>query len=153
MHSGESPFFIPHYISNFSRYMKIAISSTYRPGFSARWSQRVLSMIGVILRCRPTEAKGDLALPTKRKFLRIFVMERSLHYATFTICDVVSLILLHIISTIILRCQDSIFFAILLVGLVGCSYWVGRSVNKRRHGGWGWASGKGFIFRYGKVDI
>jgi hypothetical protein len=30
--------------------------------------------------CRPTETGGDL---NNRKFLRILMMERSLHYATF----------------------------------------------------------------------
>jgi hypothetical protein len=76
---------------------KIAISSTYSPGFSARESQRASSMIGAMLSCRPTETGGDLALPSNRKFLRMLVMERSLHRATFAICDVVSLFLLRII--------------------------------------------------------
>ena len=80
-----------------SSHRKIAISSTYRPGFSARWSQRASSMIGAILRCQPTETGGDLALPNNRKFLRMLVIERSLHCASFAICDVVSLFLLHII--------------------------------------------------------
>jgi hypothetical protein len=54
-------------------------------------------MLGAILGCRPTETGGDLALPNNRKFLRMLVIERSLHCATFAICDVVSLLLLYII--------------------------------------------------------
>jgi hypothetical protein len=76
---------------------KIAISSTYEPGFSARWPQRASSMLGTILDCRPTETGGHLALPNNRKILRMLEIERSLHCATFAICDVVSLFLLHII--------------------------------------------------------
>lgn len=55
-------------------------------------------MIGVILGCRPTEAGGDLALPNNRKFLRMFVIQRSLHCATFAICGVVSVFLLYIMN-------------------------------------------------------
>jgi hypothetical protein len=40
---------------------------------------------------RPAGTEGDLALPNNRMFLRMLVMERSLHFATFTIWDVVSL--------------------------------------------------------------
>lgn len=54
-------------------------------------------MKGAILGSRLTETRGYLALPNNRKFLRILVMERSLQCAYFTICDVVSLFLLHII--------------------------------------------------------
>jgi hypothetical protein len=45
-------------------------------------------------------------------FFRTLVIERSLHFATFAICDVVSLFLLRIIWTVILRCQGSVFLAI-----------------------------------------
>ena len=38
-------------------------------------------MTGAIVGCRPTETGGDLTLPNNRRFLRIFVIERSLHYA------------------------------------------------------------------------
>lgn len=82
-----------------SSHQKIAISSTYRPGFSVRWPQRASSMIGAILRCRPTGTGRDLALPNNRKFLRMLEIERLLHCATFAfaICDVASLFLLNII--------------------------------------------------------
>lgn len=45
---------------------------------------------------RPAEI-GDLTLPNSRMFLWIFVIERSVHFATFAICDVINLFLLRII--------------------------------------------------------
>jgi hypothetical protein len=58
----------------------------------------VASMIGSILGCRPTEPRGDLVLPNYRKLLRMLLIERSIHCASFTICDVVNLVLLHIMD-------------------------------------------------------
>jgi hypothetical protein len=52
-------------------------------------------------------------------FLQIFVIERSEHFASLAICDAVSVFLLCIIWTIIVRCQDTRFRAILLWYL-GC---------------------------------
>lgn len=46
---------------------------------------------------RPTRTGGDLALPNNLIFLRILVAERSLHFAAWAICDIVSAFLLHII--------------------------------------------------------
>ncbi|EPS27391.1 hypothetical protein PDE_02334 [Penicillium oxalicum 114-2] len=45
-------------------------------------------MVGAIRGSRSTDTRGNLAPPNNREFLRISVIERSLHYATFAICDV-----------------------------------------------------------------
>lgn len=56
---------------------------------------------------------GELGLPNNRIFLRMLVIERSLHFASLAICDVVSLFLLLIMCKIMLRCQGLRFRAIL----------------------------------------
>ena len=95
-----------------SSHRNIAISSTYRPGFSVRWSHSASSIRGVMLGGRPAGTGGALAVPNNRKFLRIWVTERSVHFALPAICAVVNFFLLCIIWTIISRCQDSRFRAI-----------------------------------------
>jgi len=46
---------------------------------------------------------GELGLPNNRMFLRMLVIERSLHFASFAICDIVRLFLLLIMCIIMLR--------------------------------------------------
>lgn len=62
----------------------------------------------------PVRIWGDLAVLNCCMFLRIFVIERSEHFASLAICDVVSVFLLCIIWAIIVCCQDLRFRAILL---------------------------------------
>ena len=96
-----------------SSHRKLAISSIYKPGISARWSQRASSITGVMLGGGPGGIVGELGLPNNLMFLRTLVIERSLHFASLAICDVVSLFLLIIMCTIILRCHGFRFRAIL----------------------------------------
>lgn len=69
-------------------------------------------MTGAMLGYRPTWTGGDLALPNNRMFLGILVTERSLHFGTFAIYDMVNLFLLNIRWPISLHCQGS-----MLVGM------------------------------------
>ncbi|KAL5362014.1 hypothetical protein BJX96DRAFT_153267 [Aspergillus floccosus] len=62
---------------------------------------------------RPTWTTGELALPNNLIFPRILVTESSLHFAAWATYDVVSLFLLYTIRTIMLRCQESRFPALL----------------------------------------
>lgn len=96
-----------------SSHKKLPISSTYKPGISARWSQKTSSVTGVMLGGGPGVIVGELGLPNNLIFLRVLVIERSLHFARLAICDIVSLFLLIILCTIILYCQESWFRAIL----------------------------------------
>lgn len=77
----------------------------------------------------PVRIWGDLAVPNCRMFLRIFVIERSEHLASLAICDVVSVFLLRIIWTIIVRSQDSRFRAILLALYVDGTLVVGCVIS------------------------
>lgn len=45
----------------------------------------------------PVGTGGDLESPNTRMFLRMLVTERSLHLATFAICEMASLFLLSVI--------------------------------------------------------
>ena len=80
-----------------SLHRNIAISSTYRPGFSVRRSHSASSIRGVMLGGRPAGTGGALAVLNNRKFLRICVTERSVHLAIPAICAVVDFFLLCII--------------------------------------------------------
>jgi hypothetical protein len=68
-----------------SSYRNTAISSRYRPGFSVRCSQRASSIGGVILRGQPPQLSGGFSLPNKRRLVRIFLIEHSLHLAASAI--------------------------------------------------------------------
>lgn len=88
-----------------SSHKKMAILSIYKPGFSARWSQRVSSITEVMLDGWPAGTDGDRGLPKSRKFLRMLVTDRLLHLATLAICEMVSFFLLRVIWTMDWRCQ------------------------------------------------
>lgn len=56
---------------------------------------------------------GELGLPNNRMYLRMLMIERSLHFASLAICDIVSLFLLLIMCIIMLRWEGLRFRAIL----------------------------------------
>ena len=95
-------------------------------------------MIGAMLGCRPTETGGDLTRPNNCKFLRMLVIECSLHCAIFAICAVVSLFLLHTVSykNHLTRpgIDDSGHFVSGSGDRSCCEIW--RSVNERPHPWW-----------------
>jgi hypothetical protein len=78
-------------LNSFQR--KVAISSIYELGCSARCSQRASIIRGVNIGSRPAWTRQGLALPNFCSFLWTFETERREHFAASAICCIVNSLL------------------------------------------------------------